>query len=109
MRALPTMAAGRSVSAMGTCHCRPFSSGRDEVREPYPLLLKEGILFAQASGSDGRRLRNLQASREKRGEDQRQAEAGNARRPSKAIEELAEHETPDDAAEEVACEIHTAR
>ena len=51
------------------------------------------------------RLDRLQAEREKRGEDERQRDAGNAGRPAVAVEDLAEHGAADEPPEEIAGEI----
>jgi len=47
-----------------------------------------------------RRIHRLQAERQQRGDEQRQCDAGDARRPAEAVEDLAEDGAADEAAEE---------
>src|SRR3989442_6029633 len=56
-----------------------------------------------------RRLRNLQARREQRGERKRRPDAGNTGGPAQAVGCLAEYRGGDEAPREIASEVNAAR
>src|SRR5437667_10586759 len=83
---------------------------RDGPACPVPMMIASCLRMAPPpSGVDRRRLRHLQTEGEHGCHGERHRDAGDARGPAEAVEQLAQDRRSDETSEEVRREVDTAR